>query len=620
MALCVCVIKNRKYQYVRVCRAYRNEKGQPTSETIENHGRLDECLKKDPNYVETLRERIAKQNALQKEVEAKLFQDQLAENTQRLIDAKNQSSTDALNDYSSCRRLNIGVAVIKRVWDQLNLSSSFQYLQSKTKVKYRYDHLAFMLSALRILLPSSKLRAYQHRNDYIVDFSEFDNLKTVYNVLNRLAQDKQAIVRSLNRQISKLTKRDLTLAFYDVTTYGFESQAQSELKDFGLSKANKVNEVQVVLGLVMDSNGIPVDYDLLPGNTSEFGTMIPIIERVKQTYNIDRLTVVADRGLNSSENLSKLKSMNCDFVIAQKIRNCSQEIQDEILDEANWEQTVFDEQTGEVFCRYKHLSVPRELRETKISPKTGKKYNTSKIIETMDVNWVVSYSPKRAHKDNADTDRLVSKAQKAIDNKQSLVSSRGYRALLKVPKTNENVQLDLAKIADRRKWAGYYAVCTNLPVDDHQKIMSMYRQLWQIEDCFRTSKTWLETRPCFVWTDEHIQGHFMSCYLALTIERLMKFLVRQAGLQISSEALLQTLRTASVTPVSNTSKSAVVYQKMDVDQYFDDVCEVFGLGRLHRYESRGGLLKALKLKSARSEGAHIYNPVASQKIKTLGKP
>lgn len=601
MALCVCVIKNRKYQYVRVCRAYRNEKGQPTSETIENHGRLDECLKKDPNYVETLRERIAKQNALQKEVEAKLFQDQLAENTQRLIDAKNQSSTDALNDYSSCRRLNIGVAVIKRVWDQLNLSSSFQYLQSKTKVKYRYDHLAFMLSALRILLPSSKLRAYQHRNDYIVDFSEFDNLKTVYNVLNRLAQDKQAIVRSLNRQISKLTKRDLTLAFYDVTTYGFESQAQSELKDFGLSKANKVNEVQVVLGLVMDSNGIPVDYDLLPGNTSEFGTMIPIIERVKQTYNIDRLTVVADRGLNSSENLSKLKSMNCDFVIAQKIRNCSQEIQDEILDEANWEQTVFDEQTGEVFCRYKHLSVPRELRETKISPKTGKKYNTSKIIETMDVNWVVSYSPKRAHKDNADTDRLVSKAQKAIDNKLSLVSSRGYRALLKVPKTNENVQLDLAKIADRRKWAGYYAVCTNLPVDDHQKIMSMYRQLWQIEDCFRTSKTWLETRPCFVWTDEHIQGHFMSCYLALTIERLMKFLVRQAGLQISSEALLQTLRTASVTPVSNTSKSAVVYQKMDVDQYFDDVCEVFGLGRLHRYESRGGLLKALKLKSARSE-------------------
>lgn len=601
MALCVCVIKNRKYQYVRVCRAYRNEKGQPTSETIENHGRLDECLKKDPNYVEALRERIAKQNALQKEVEAKLFQDQLAENTQRLIDAKNQSATDALNDYSSCRRLNIGVAVIKQVWDQLNLSSSFQYLQSKTKVKYRYDHLAFMLSAMRILLPSSKLRAHQHRNDYIIDFSEFDNLKTVYNVLSRLAQDQKAIVRSLNRQISKLTKRDLTLAFYDVTTYGFESQSQSELKDFGLSKANKVNEVQVVLGLVMDSNGIPVDYDLLPGNTSEFGTMIPIIERVKQTHNIDRLTVVADRGLNSSENLSKLKSMNCDFVIAQKIRNCSQEIQDEILDDRNWEQTAFDETTGEVFCRYKHLSVPRELRETKISPKTGRKYNTSKIIETMDVNWVVSYSPKRAHKDNADTDRLVAKAQKAIDNKQSLVSSRGYRALLKVPKTNENVQLDLAKIADRRKWAGYYAVCTNLLVDDHQKIMSMYRQLWQIEDCFRTSKTWLETRPCFVWTDEHIQGHFMSCYLALTIERLMKFLVRQAGLQISSEALLQTLRTASVTPVSNTSKSAVVYQKMDVDQYFDDVCEVFGLGRLHRYESRGGLLKALKLKSARSE-------------------
>lgn len=597
MPLCVCVVKSRNHQYVRVCRAYRNEKGQPTSQTIENHGRLDECLKKDPNYVQALRDRIAKQNALEKQAQDKLLQDQIAENTQRLIDANRQTGDAIVNDYSSCRRLNVGVTVIKQIWDQLHLPSSFQYLQSKKSIKYRYDHMAFMLTALRILMPDSKLKTFEHRNDYIIDFSEFDNLKSLYNVLDHLAKDKSQIIRSLNRQITKLTKRDLTLAFYDVTTYGFESQTQSELKDFGLSKANKVNEVQVVLGLVMDANGIPVDYDLLPGNTSEFGTMIPIIERVKKTYKIEKLTVVADRGLNSSENLSKLKELGCDFVIAQKIRNCSEEIQREILDESNWTQTIYDEQTGELFCRYKHLSVPRELKETRISAKTGKKYNTSKVIDTIDTQWVVSYSPKRAHKDNADTDRMVKKAQKAIENKQSLVSSRGYRALLKLPQGTTGMVLDNSKIAERRKWAGYYAVCTNLPVDDHQKIMTMYRQLWQIEDCFRTSKTWLETRPCFVWNDEHIQGHFVSCYLALTIERLMKWMGKTAGLELSSEEMLYALRTASVLPTSNAARSVVVYQKVDANENFDDICEAFGLKKLHRYESRGGLLKALKLKS-----------------------
>lgn len=108
----------------------------------------------------------------------------------------------------------------------------------------------------------------------------------------------------------------------------------------------------MVLGLVMDEHGIPIDYDLFPGNTSEFSTMIPMIERIRKDYNLTKLVVVADRGLNSNENLSELRKMGCDFVLAQKIRNCKQEQRDQILDDTGWEH-VISEQDGVVLCRYK---------------------------------------------------------------------------------------------------------------------------------------------------------------------------------------------------------------------------------------------------------------------------
>lgn len=600
MSLCVCVIKNRNHRYVRVCRAYRNSKGKPASEVVENHGRLDACLIKDPLYVEKLKERVAEQNRLEKEAETKLLEDAIATRMQKLVDAHQVSGKDALNDTSSALALNIGAAIVKQVWELLSMPACFQYLQSKTKIEYRYDHMAFMLSALRILSPSSKRATFEKRNNFIVDFSEFDNLKTVYNVLDQLALDKKSIIRYLNRQIGKLTQRKLTAAFYDVTTYDFESQEQSNLKDFGLSKAHKVNEVQVVLGLVMDDNGIPVDYELFPGNTSEFGTMIPIIKRVKETYGIDKLVVVADRGLNSSENLVALQNLGCDFVIAQKIKNCDAKVQQQIFNNENWEKVLADKETGEITCKYKKLAVSKDLKETKISEKTGKKYNTSKIIGTLETNWVVTYSPKRARKDNADTDRLVEKALKAINNKQSLTGSRGYKALLEIPKADGEIKLNQKKIDDRRKWAGYYAVCTNLPAEDHQSVMAIYRQLWQIEDCFRTSKSMLETRPCFVWTDEHIKGHFISCYLALVLERVMKYLVKKALPEMTAERMLAALREASVVPITNAGETAVSYIKVNVNDDFDAISKALDLMPLRRVESRNGLQKALKMRNART--------------------
>ena len=249
----------------------------------------------------------------------------------------------------------------------------------------------------------------------------------------------------VNREINKKLKRSITAAFYDVTTYAFESRKADALRNFGLSKDHKVNEVQVVLGLVMDEHGIPIDYDLFPGNTSEFSTMIPMIERIRKDYNLTKLVVVADRGLNSNENLSELMKMGCDFVLAQKIRNCKQEQRDQILDDTGWEH-VISEQDGVVLCRYKTLAMKKPLYETRINPETGRKSQSRKAGKEMDVRWIVSYSQARANKDLADLERSVEKAQRALDQKTSLTSSRGYKSLIVTPKGEGQPKLDQDKI------------------------------------------------------------------------------------------------------------------------------------------------------------------------------
>ena len=149
-----------------------------------------------------------------------------------------------------------------------------------------------------------------------------------------------------------------------MTTYSFDSRCVSDYKDFGISKDHKVNEVQVVLGLVMDENGIPIDYELFNGNTNEFGTMVPLIEKIKKTYHLKQLIVVADRGLNSCQNLFDLKDIGCDFVIAQKFKTTSEHLKEQILDHENWQKFVCNDE-GEVVCRYKTLDVKQDRKSTR---------------------------------------------------------------------------------------------------------------------------------------------------------------------------------------------------------------------------------------------------------------
>ena len=235
---------------------------------------------------------------------------------------KLSQAAKGLNDKPGCfRTYNVGAALIRKIWSDLKLPEMFRHLQRNRKIEYSYDRTAYLLTEQRLLQLASKLKSFANRSGSIIDHAKVYHLEDLYKVLCLLQEDKVTVVRHLNKEIQKETKRKVTAAFYDVTTYSFESRCVSDYKDFGISKDHKVNEVQVVLVLVMDENGIPIDYELFSGNTNEFGTMVPLIERIKRTYQLKQLIVIADRGFNSSQNLFDLNEIGCDFVYCSKVQN-----------------------------------------------------------------------------------------------------------------------------------------------------------------------------------------------------------------------------------------------------------------------------------------------------------
>ncbi len=313
---------------------------------------------------------------------------------------------------------------------------------------------------------------------------------------------------------------------YDVTTYYFESVKKDELKAFGFSKDNKVNQVQVVMGLLIDNNGIPISYELYPGNTNEFSTLYPVIKRLKEKYNLKEVIIAADRGLNSGKNLKLIKELGLDYVMAYKLRGAKKEIKDELFT---------DGYTYEQEFKYKIITNKKEVRID------GKE----EIIED---NLLLGYSEKRAKKDKADRTRLLDKAEKILQNpsimKQEL--KKGGKKYLKVEKGNISVQLDIEQINEAEKMDGYFGIEFSKENLTGREVREIYGSLWRIEDSFRVLKTNLEARPIFVWSEERIKAHFIICYLALTIERYLEKILKENNVELSTKKIQEAIKNTTI--------------------------------------------------------------------------
>ncbi len=325
---------------------------------------------------------------------------------------------------------------------------------------------------------------------------------------------------------------------------------------FGFSKDHKNNEVQVVMGLLIDNNGIPITYELFPGNTMDQNTLVDSISKLKAVYGLEGITIVADRGMNANDNLLFLHGGGYHFVVSYTLKRSKQEFRDAVLNDGTpWEVEHFDAKTGQLTYASKVLKqtvdakvelTAEEVEMLKIQRKLEKKRGRCPKYrkEKIEANVHVTYSMKRADKDAGDRNRMIERLKSKLEDPGKLKAAmkRGGNQYLQMDMDTDGATLDEAKILDAARFDGYYAVVTDRLELTTDEVMAIYRGQWKIEESFRVLKTDLQARPVFVWTDGHIKGHFAMCYVSLCIIRYLQYYMQEKGMDVlSAEEIMKAI-------------------------------------------------------------------------------
>jgi len=489
--------------------------GKKKTHVIETLGNYEKMIAEDPDIIAKLKQQ-AKEITLERKQNRAPLSIQLP-----VKDIKHPS--DLTPSFL------FGHALVNQLWKSMTLDKFFTENCGKRNAEAVAQALYYLV-AHRCSKPASINASVAEQNNYAGVKPLGSDL--FYGVLDVLADQKEDIVKHLCSIFKKKTDRNGPEAYYDVTTYAFESTRWGELRMFGFSKEHKNNEVQVVMGLLLDNNGIPITYELFPGNTMDQNTLKKAVDNLKALYKLDKITIVADKGLNSGKNLEYLCSEEHDFVISYTLKRSPESFKMLILDQEDWQESI-DKETQEVYYRSKVVSQNLEVKvalqpgEENTPKKRGrpKKYK----IEQIPVNIHLTWSAKRAAKDRGDRERMIARLRKRLDKPCQLKAllKRGCNQYLQMELDTDTWSIDEEKITSAAKYDGYYAIITNNLELSTEKACTIYRDLWKIEESFRVLKTDLKARPVFVWTDKHVCGHFAMCYISLCLLRYAQYIFGQ---------------------------------------------------------------------------------------------
>lgn len=440
-------------------------------------------------------------------------------------------------------RKNLGYAIIKIIYAKLQIREFLQNKQRQISVEYNLNSIFSLLLFNRFLFPSSKKNAYETKNRF---FDSFDfSLDDVYRALSYFNRYSQELQKHLHYRVSSLIGRESQKAYYDVTNYYFEIPYEDEdSKDTqrkvkrkkGPSKENRKDPI-IQMGLLMDTNGIPMAFHTFSGNESEKTNMLPEIQRVKKDYEINRIIIVADRGLNTSDNTSILSGTNASdeknndgYVYGQSIRGADAEFKKWVLEPDGYVTTMEKNKDGEDIP-FKHKS---RLYAKEITKKDANGVRRLKM--TIYQKQIVYYSEKYAKKQKFEREKAVMKAKDLIKNPTNYTKATSYGCTAYInnisfsKETGEIVDgkelsINKEKIAEEALYDGYYSIVTSEKELTDKEIRDIYKGLWEIEESFKIIKSEFQTRPVFVSTEEHIQAHFLICFVTLLVMRVLEQLI-----------------------------------------------------------------------------------------------
>jgi len=509
---------------VCVVEGYRPGPGlAPKQRTIKSFGYLED--QPDPEaFMEEVRE----------------FNAHYKDGVERRIDVASNSMMYSTEN----RRQNYGYKFLQAIYDRLGING-FIARDVKTRKQRKGKELGDifrLLVLMRILAPGSKRAASRVQDNFYGMATKF-SLADIYRALDRIAGLETGLQCHLNEAVKGFIGRDLSYAFYDVTNCFFEidfPDAEGGLRQRGVSKEHRVDPI-VGLGLLMDANGLPVGMTVFPGNTSEATTLEPALRDVKLAYGLGRLVVVADKGLNSSCNINMITNAGDGFVISQPLRGTKgKRYQERLFDPSGYIENA------DGSYRYKIFDEEYDGLDA-----TGGKV---KRMRRVLLYWNRSDAARTRQK----REEKLKKAERAVRNGVSAIK-RGASAYIKEetvvrltgeclesPQIKKIRSVDMAKAEQDALFDGYSCIITSELDFGEAQIRSAYKGLWRIEQSFRIMKSDLYVRPVFVWTEAHIRAHFLICFTALLIVRIIQHLMEEEALSAARIATALSAATCQV--------------------------------------------------------------------------
>ena len=488
-----------------IVHGYRDENGRPKSKVIESIGYLDKLLMdySDPiAHFERVATELDKQRRDSKTITVSVDMDERV-------------------DRSGASRKNYGHVVFSMIYHELEIDRFLKNARRHKNFQFNTDSIMRLLVFTRLLFPGSK-RAAVLNKDLFFDNFRF-SLDDVYNALTHFNEIASALQRHLHEQVTEQYGRETDLVYYDVTNYYFEIDQQDELRRKGPSKENKKDPI-IQMGLMLDKNSLPISYKMFPGNRHDSQTLMPMLTEIKKTYGVKRVIVVADKALNSGDNIAYNTILGDGYIYSKSVRGANAEFKAWVLDEAGYRKLSDD-------YKLKSKLVPDVPIKITVGQKGNKK--TKKTVK-IEQKWVACYSEKYAIRSKHKREEAINKALMMIANPAKYqrtfdYGAAGYIANLKVDKETgeilnikDTLYLDRERIEDEEKYDGYYAIVTSELDDTDEHILSMYRGLWHIEESFKITKSVLGTRPIYLRSKEQINAHFLTCFISLLIARLVE--------------------------------------------------------------------------------------------------
>lgn len=523
--------KNAESFYLNL--AYINEHGKSTSRTYKKLGTLKELSKK----LDTDRDGVLAWCKEQCEIETKKYKEE-----NEIVNLQ-LSPTKKINRNEQ-RSFNCGYLFLQCLTSQLRIDNICRNINNRHKYEYNLDAIINDLIYSRVIHPSSKCSSYEFSKKFIEPPKY--KLHDIYRALSVIANESDYIQSELYKNSEFIHHRNKSVLYYDCTNYYFEIEEEQDSKTFGKGKEHRPNPI-IGMGLFMDSDGIPLAFDLYPGKQNEQKSLKPLESKIIRDFNCAEFIYCSDSGLGSKDNKKFNHNGGRGYVITQSLKKLKKENKEIALNPKQFRQigkkefidlNELDEHDPNVFNCVYYKEVPIESKD---------------LDETM----IVTYSPKYKAYQRKIRDGQIERAKNMMNEKGKIKARRSNpndpsRFIKKTSMTKygeiadeTTCELNENTIQNEEKYDGFYAVVTDLE-GDVSEIIKINKRRWQIEECFRIMKTDFEARPIYLQREDRIKAHFLICFIALLIYRLLEIKLEK---KYTCDAILHTLRDMNVTKI-----------------------------------------------------------------------